>query len=458
MTSLPWFERIAKGIKVLLPDRALKFFPPEFTLRRPVLSLLEKRMTPDKECYLALFRIEFPKLQHEVPADVWAILRESARRLLRTGVEEHLPEDEFIVVDQFDRTDFAVLFSLPSFPGFSEPGLPSVTAVQLEEIRISLETGLRAAVPQWGRNLCITAATVEIPNNPAGRPVAETLRDAYQLAVAYAASHASPQIESLRRHLEVILDQRSVKVLAQPIMNLMTGDVYGWEILTRGPEGSAFHMPEELFRFASQSRLLSRLEFMVVGMALEEAAVRTIREPVFLNVTAVTLSHPLFLPHVLNCLERHPDLSPGQIFFEITERHEVTDLQAMADILASFRERGFRFAVDDAGAGYSSLQWIGELVPELIKIDSSMIRHVDRVAVKESMLRAFVTIAKEINCEIVAEGVEREEEADVLFRLDVGMGQGYYFARPSALLDEHERGMFQETKERIQSRRGRVAS
>nr|WP_255807386.1 EAL domain-containing protein [Cohnella mopanensis] len=258
--------------------------------------------------------------------------------------------------------------------------------------------------------------------------------------------------------MEQVINEGSISVLAQPIMNLTSGDVHGWEILTRGPVGSVLHLPDELFQFAAQTRLLSRLEFLVVKRALEEISDRNIKEPVFLNVTAITLSHPLFLSHVLQCLKQHPSLSPQQVYFEITERHQITNLDAMLDILRTYRLQGFRFAVDDAGSGYSSLQWIGELVPELIKIDRSVIRHVDRIAIKESLLRAIVTAAREIKCEIVAEGVESEEEADMLFKLDVDMGQGFYFARPNVLLHEHERDMFKETKVRIQHRRGMVAS
>jgi EAL domain-containing protein (putative c-di-GMP-specific phosphodiesterase class I) len=265
-------------------------------------------------------------------------------------------------------------------------------------------------------------------------------------------------MEQLRGQLELVLEKGSIQVLAQPIMNLNTGDIYGWEILTRGPEGTVLHSPEKLFHFAEQSRLLNRLEFLVVKKALEEISASEIREPIFLNVTAVTLSHPLFLSHVLQCLEKLPGLSAQQIYFEITERHRITNFDEMIEILRRFRKHGFRFAVDDAGSGYSSLQWIGELVPELIKVDRSVIRHVDRVAIKESLLRAIVTAAREMKCEIVAEGVEREEEADVLFKLEVDMGQGYYFARPNVLLHENEREMLQETKDRIQYRRGLVAS
>ncbi|WP_219640369.1 EAL domain-containing protein [Cohnella sp. CFH 77786] len=458
MTSPKLFERIASGLKLFLPDRAIKFFPPDFTLRRPVLSLMEKSLDETGKCWLALFRLEFSRLQHEVPDEAWERFREAARRHLRISAALQLSTDELVVLDQFDRTDYVLLFQISQADDQSGNGIPQAMNEKLERIRSALEVGLQGAVPEWRRNVKIVKACAPIAGStPAAEP-ADRLSEAYRLALALATHQLTPQTEVLRKQLEQLLEREAVSVLAQPIMNLTSGDVHGWEILTRGPAESAFHMPDELFRIASQTRLLSRLEFLVVSRALEEVASRGIREPVFLNVTAVTLAHPLFLSHVLKCLERHPGLTASQIYFEITERHEVSDLEAMAEILSSFRKRGFRFAVDDAGAGYSSLQWIGELVPELIKIDRSVIRHVDRVAIKESMLKALMSIAKEMNCDVVAEGVEREEEADVLFRLDVGMGQGYYFARPSALLEEHERGMFQETKERIQHRRGQAAS
>jgi len=332
-----------------------------------------------------------------------------------------------------------------------------LTAI-LKDIKSSLEVGLAGSLPEWRNCLHIASAYVPIAHAKGLRKVQESLNDAYQSALALATGIITPQMKQLRSQMEHILDKGTITVLAQPIMNLTSGDVYGWEILTRGPENSVLHFPDELFQFASQTRLLARLEFLVVKRALEEIASRKIREPVFLNVTAVTLSHPLFLAHVLKILDKHPPLSPQQIYFEITERHEVTNFRAMVDILQTYRKHGFRFAVDDAGSGYSSIQLIGELVPELIKIDRSVIQHVDRIAIKESLLKAFVNAAREIQCELVAEGVEREEEMDVLFRLDVKMGQGFYFAKPNVLLHEHERDMFKETKARIQTRRGEVAS
>jgi EAL domain-containing protein (putative c-di-GMP-specific phosphodiesterase class I) len=450
-------DRFSLAFKMMLPDRSLKYFPPNFTFRRPFVSLAGKQLKQNGDCYMALFRLEFSQLQHEVPDDIWERLQEAGRRHLRVSTANVIGEKRVVAIDQMAKMDFVLIVdgSFAKDPGMM---IPLELQRMISVIRTDLEVGLAGHVPEWRNCLNLISSTVPIfaSNNPAHTE--RILLEGYQSAQAMATKQLTPQMEALRSQMINLLEKGSISVLAQPIMNLTSGDVYGWEMLTRGPENTLFHLPDELFQFASQTKMLSRLEFLVVKRALEEIAFRNIKESVFINVTAITLSHPLFLSHVLQCLERHPPLSPHQIFFEITERHQISNMGAMIDILQSFRKHGFRFAVDDAGSGYSSLQWIGELVPELIKIDRSVIQHVDRIAVKETLLRAIVTAAREMQCEIIAEGVEREEEADVLFRLDVSMGQGFYFARPNVLLHEHERNVFLETKERIQIRRGLVAS
>lgn len=450
-------DRIALALRMTLPDRSLKFFPPDFTFRQPVHSLIGKEMAQQRECYLALFRLDFAMLHDEVPEEAWTRLQEGCRRHLRVASLSLLGEKRIVALHQFSKTDFALVASREEKPDKTAL-VPESLAAAFDDIRSALEVGLAGTLPEWRHCLKVSAAYVPIAEGEGQGRVRESLAEAYQSALAMASGVLTPHMKQLRAQMEQILETGTIAVLAQPIMNLTSGDVYGWEILTRGPEHSVLHLPDELFRFASQARMLTKLEFLVVKRALEEIASRRIREPVFLNVTAVTLSHPLFLQHVLQCLEKHPPLSARQIYFEITERHEVTDFRAMVDILQTYRRHGFRFAVDDAGSGYSSIQLIGELVPELIKIDRSVIQQVDRVAIKESLLKAFVAAAREIQCELVAEGVEREEEMDVLFRLDVKMGQGFYFAKPNVLLHEDERDVFRETKARIQHRRGEVAS
>ncbi|RUS45527.1 EAL domain-containing protein [Cohnella sp. AR92] len=451
-----FLDRLLIGAKLLMTDRSLRIFPPDFTLRKPIEAMLDKHLNRGDLCYLALFRWDCPESHHVPFKALQPYLKLETRRSLSSLAGAQWDDSEIIGMDQFGPQEFVMIIKGERHAGTEF--IPAALYHRLESLRLSVESkvscvkGMNANIPLTGSYVPLSASYQE------GMTNGELLQESYRFALALATRQLSPQVIAARRLLEQILQNRDISVLAQPIMNLKNGDVFGWEILTRGPVGSIFHRPDELFQFASQSKQLGRLEFMVVKLALEEVATRKIQEPVFLNITAVTLNNPAFLEHVLECLSRHPSLSPRQIIFEITERHAVEDFEKMLAILKSFRSHGFRFAVDDMGAGYSSLQWIGEMAPELIKIDRSVIQHVDRISVKESLLKAIVTAAGEMSCEVVAEGVEREEEADVLFRLNVGMGQGYYFARPNVLLHEHERHVFQETKQRIQYRRDQVAS
>ncbi|MBB6633734.1 EAL domain-containing protein [Cohnella thailandensis] len=449
-------DRLLLGAKLLMTDRSLRIFPPDFTLRKPVQAMLDKHLERGDHCYLALFRWDCPESLLPQLKLLQSALQAETRRSMSALIRGQWDDSEVIGVDQFGPQEFVMLVKgeAPTHADF----IPAALEYRLEALRLAVESRA-ASLREYRGRISMTGSYVPFAaSSQAGMTNEELLRESYRFALALATRQLSPQVIAARRQLDLILDNRDISVLAQPIMNLKNGDVFGWEILTRGPAASIFHRPDELFQFASESKQLSRLEFMIVKLALEEVSLRQIREPVFLNVTAVTLNHPSFLSHVLECLKQLPGLSPKQIVFEITERHEVEDFATMLRILNSFRQHGFRFAVDDMGAGYSSLQWIGEMAPEMIKIDRSVIQFVDRFSVKESLLKAIVTAAGEMSCEVVAEGVEREEEADVLFRLNVGMGQGYYFARPNVLLHEHERHVFQETKERIQYRRDQVAS
>lgn len=455
-------ERLKTIAKAFLPNGRLNAFPPDFTIRRPILSLLRRRIGRGEACFLALYRWEGKAdpehRQHSREEE--RRLSAASRRQLTLLAREQFGAGELIGMDQYGPQDYVVLVSAPHNP--DESFVPVALFRRLELLRHAFEGGTAAVLPEASEHWQLTGTYVPVSGAGATQAssagAAVLLKETFDFALALATGAVTPQVIEARRQLDEILAEGRISVLAQPIVDLRSGDVYGWEILTRGPAASVFHMPDELFRFAGQSKLLSKLEFIVIRHALDEIASRRISEPVFLNVTPVTLAHPLFMAHLDQCLERHPLLSPGQIVLEITERHEIHDLGEMSGILDRFRAKGYRFAIDDAGSGYSSLQWIGELMPELIKIDRSVIQFVDRYKVKESLLRAIVTAAEEMNSDVVAEGVEREEEADVLFRLNVSMGQGYYFARPNPLLHAHERGIFQEMKERIQVRRGLVAS
>lgn len=201
-----------------------------------------------------------------------------SRRHLRLSVSNTIGDHRVIAIDQFDKMDFVLLLEGHHRQGDEDGLIPVEHKMNIDKIRGELEIGLAGNRPEWRNSLRVVTASVPISSkNPLLR-TERLLFESYQTAVALATGVITPQMKDLRTQMEQLLDQGSISVLAQPIMNLTSGDVYGWEILTRGPVGSVLHLPDELFQFASQTRLLSRLEFLVVKRALEEIASRKIKE------------------------------------------------------------------------------------------------------------------------------------------------------------------------------------
>jgi EAL domain-containing protein (putative c-di-GMP-specific phosphodiesterase class I)/GGDEF domain-containing protein len=226
------------------------------------------------------------------------------------------------------------------------------------------------------------------------------------------------------------VDNGSVMALYQPIVDLRRDRILGWEALCRGPEKSYFRSPSVLFDFAEDSGLLFSLE-----KACRDAAIRNLGnldegQKLFLNIHPRTLVDPHFSPgETVKLLAEH-GLEPGNVVFEITERHSVREFTLFHRTLEHYRDQGFGVAIDDTGTGYSGLQSIAEIRPDFVKIDMGFVRDVDKDPVKRALIETFVALADKIGCRLVAEGIETGPELAALAEMGVHFGQGYYLARP----------------------------
>ncbi|WP_257535883.1 EAL domain-containing protein [Metabacillus litoralis] len=267
-----------------------------------------------------------------------------------------------------------------------------------------------------------------------------TIQDALYTAQQQAVAMAEKRIQS--RYIETLLKMRDIiqkqdiSLLAQPIIDLSTNQIKAWEFLTRGPKDTAFESPLQLFSLARQSNLIYDLELLVLEKAFHLIHSVGCMDDVFLNFTPITLGNKRFIPGLEKLLTRYPDIEPRRMIFEVTERDSIEGLKFFHDNIKQLRQKGFRIAVDDTGAGYSSLHTISELLPDIIKIDRSVIQDIDTSKVKESMLKGLILIARETGSLVVAEGIEKEEEAEVLKRNQVDLAQGYFYARPGQLQKE----------------------
>jgi EAL domain-containing protein (putative c-di-GMP-specific phosphodiesterase class I)/CheY-like chemotaxis protein len=119
-----------------------------------------------------------------------------------------------------------------------------------------------------------------------------------------------------------------------------------------------------------------------------------------------------------------------RVVLEITERAGLEEIGDVRSRVARLREMGFRIALDDFGAGYAGLTSFAQLEPEIVKMDLSIVRDVERSAIKQKLIRSVTTLAKDMGILVVAEGVETTEERDALTELGIDLFQGYLFARP----------------------------
>ena len=243
------------------------------------------------------------------------------------------------------------------------------------------------------------------------------------------AAQAARSVESRERarkvaDLKETLREGAVYVVYHPIVVTETREIFGYEALARGAH-RALRSPEVMFDVAEEANLIWELSRLCRRRAIE--GIDTHLKPeqlLFINIDPHDFRDPTF---------RYLDLDelgvedPGRIVLEITERTAIKDYPTFQGYLKEFRDRGFRFAVDDAGSGYAGLGSIANLEPDFIKLDISLISGIDTNFMKQNLVETMVQFANDHDIKVIAEGVEREEEYETVKRLGVHLTQGFLF-------------------------------
>ena len=240
-----------------------------------------------------------------------------------------------------------------------------------------------------------------------------------------------PSTQDRLTPLELILEERRLSVLFQPIIDMKTGEFLGFEGLIRGPADSPLHSPINLFGAAEQEGLSLEVEMLARQTVLEAFVLQELPGHLFLNVSPETLTHPSFKNGKTLEYLRALGLDPARVVIEITENQPTFDFVAMRSALLHYRSMGFKIAIDDLGEGFSSLRLWSELRPEYIKVDMHFVQGVDRDPIKLQFLKSIQSIAESCGTHVIAEGVETEAELRVIRDIGIAHGQGYFIARPS---------------------------
>ncbi|XPV77161.1 MAG: GGDEF domain-containing protein [Desulfovibrio sp.] len=228
-----------------------------------------------------------------------------------------------------------------------------------------------------------------------------------------------------------ILETRSIRSVYQPLYSLKDGGIMGWEALSRGPTGSLLQSPLSLFDIAEHLGQVFSLEQVCRHKAITSVGPMGSDQKLFLNIHPRTVVDPKFSSGRTLEMLGQSGLTPENIVFEITERHDIKDFSNFYKTLDHYRKQGFQVAIDDVGTGYSGLLSIAELRPDYMKIDRSLVQDVHRDPVKKALLETFTVFSNKIGSKIIAEGIEQREDVRVLMEIGVHYGQGYYLNRPA---------------------------
>jgi EAL domain-containing protein (putative c-di-GMP-specific phosphodiesterase class I) len=224
------------------------------------------------------------------------------------------------------------------------------------------------------------------------------------------------------REIRCVLDERTMRIVYQPIVDLTSGRTVGAEALARF--ASEIDLPpDRWFSDATALGLGHALELDAIAAALQGLSVLPPEVYLSVNVSpAVARS-----PDLRALLRAHP---LDRVVFEITEHAEIVEYAALNRALQPLRRGGLRLAVDDAGAGFASLRHILQMSPDIIKLDRSMVSGVDRKPVLRALSYSIAAFASATDATVIAEGIESQGELDAMRFLGVGYGQGYFLSRP----------------------------
>ena len=224
----------------------------------------------------------------------------------------------------------------------------------------------------------------------------------------------------------------------QPIVELATGKVFGYETLMRGHERLGFESPLDLLDAAEESEQLLGIEQMLASRALAKFTTLPdfAHNTLFINLDARLIHKGEQVIDKLVLHLRKAGIPPSSICFELSERFDNTSAPEFTALIAKMRKSGFKLAIDDFGVGHGEMKVLCDFPIDYLKIDRHFISGLDVSPRKRHLVRNIVNIAHVLGIRVIAEGVETEAEFLACREFGVDLVQGWFIARPTTFVSE----------------------
>ena len=234
--------------------------------------------------------------------------------------------------------------------------------------------------------------------------------------------------------LKMAIDRGELSVHYQPIVDIKKSTTLGFEALMRWHHPVHGNVPPTRFiPIAESNGLIVEIGEWILEQACRQvmkwSAELGVEVMVSVNVSIRQIVKDEFLP-IVNRVLRETGLPPHLLRLEVTETVLIQNTEETIKLLVNLRNLGIKIGIDDFGTGYSSLAYLHKMPVDVLKIDRSFVNYVADSEKHMAIVRTIVTLAKSLNLQVVAEGIETAEQLDVLSSMGCQMGQGFFFAKP----------------------------
>jgi EAL domain-containing protein (putative c-di-GMP-specific phosphodiesterase class I) len=258
------------------------------------------------------------------------------------------------------------------------------------------------------------------------RQVYGAVEAARQMSVAPSQQQHSREQEELRR----LVREGAIRVVFQPVVCLETGEVLGFEALSRGPDDGPFEDPQRMFETAHAAGLETELDALCQRRAILGARGLEPGKKLFVNALPTTLLEGTGgVRSAVEWIDR-AGLQRTDVVIEISERGPVSQRERSREALDQLRAAGVGIALDDIGTGLTGLQAIQEMHPDYLKLDVSLVHNIHTNLIAQELLRSLNRVARSMGARVVGEGVETEQERDALRACGADLAQGFLYSRP----------------------------
>jgi len=242
---------------------------------------------------------------------------------------------------------------------------------------------------------------------------------------------ASKNIVAIKM-IQKAISKQKITSFFQPIINNETGQIEKYESLVRLLDNDRIVLPDSFLDIAKKGKYYQQITNIILDNSFEQLILCD--KEISINLSALDIEEEFTREKIISLLDEHKEHT-HRIIFELLEDEEVKDFSKIKAFITTVKAYGVQIAIDDFGAGYSNFERILDYQPDIIKIDSSLVKNIDTDKKSFEMVESIYTFASKLGIKTVAEFVQNEEIQKIVNNIGIDYSQGFYFGKPEPLVD-----------------------